>query len=210
MTVRPVGWFSKAYVQVRNERGTLDHFCAWSAWWTGEPTARPWRNADAFGREDCGTMGALMKSPDLDADEAADAAIRHALGTNAETRRLDGSWARASFRVQHGEPPRYRRPRVTRYSRIQMPGWDRPPEMSVADWRWTRRSAGPGWFRREPSVEFGALSSLGLSVGASEADVRRAFRQRARAAHPDGGGTAQTFQALVALRDAAMVAVRAR
>ncbi len=210
MSTRPVGWFAKAYVQIRNERGTLDHFYAWSAWWTGEPTAKPWRNADAFGREEVGTMGALLKSPDLDADEAADAAIRAALGNNAQTHRLDDSWARASLRVQQGGPPRYRRPRTTRYPYAQMPGWNRPPEMSVAYWRQTRRNPGPGWFSCAPPIDLGALASLGLRFGASEADVRRAFRQRARAAHPDGGGTAQTFQALVALRDEAMIAVRAR
>lgn len=210
MTARPVGWFSKAYVQIRNERGTLDHYYAWSAWWTGEPIAKPWRNADAFGREEVGTMAALLKSPDLDADEAADAAIRRVLRVGALTYRLDDSWARASLRAQQGGPPRYRRPRATRYAYAPMPGWNRPPEMSVADWRRTRRSPGPEWFSYELPVDLDVLASLGLRVGASEADVRRAFRQRARAAHPDGGGTAQTFQTLVALRDAAMTAVRSR
>lgn len=210
MTARPVGWFSKAYVAIRNERGTLDHYYAWSAWWTGEPIAKPWRSADAWGLVLQMNSHECFHDADLEADEMADRTIRNAHGINAGTHRLDDSWARASLRAQQGGPPRYRRPRTTRYPYAPMPGWNRPPEMSVAEWRRTRRAPGPGWFGCEPPIDFSALASLGLKVDASEADVRRAFRRRARAAHPDGGGTAQTFQALVALRDAAMSVVRTR
>ncbi len=37
---------------------------------------------------------------------------------------------------------------------------------------------------------------LGLPPGASEADIKRAFRQQAKKAHPDAGGTAEKFGAL--------------
>jgi curved DNA-binding protein CbpA len=37
---------------------------------------------------------------------------------------------------------------------------------------------------------------LGLPPGASEADIKRAFRQQAKKAHPDAGGTPEKFGAL--------------
>jgi DnaJ-class molecular chaperone len=41
-----------------------------------------------------------------------------------------------------------------------------------------------------------ALKVLGLTDAASPDDVRRVYRERARAAHPDGGGSLDKFQAL--------------
>jgi hypothetical protein len=41
---------------------------------------------------------------------------------------------------------------------------------------------------------------LGVAPGASPAEVDRAFRRRARAAHPDHGGDADAFRKLVVAR----------
>jgi len=48
------------------------------------------------------------------------------------------------------------------------------------------------------------FSSLGLVAGASVDDVRRAFRQRAYATHPDRGGSMAAFVALEAAYRAAL------
>jgi curved DNA-binding protein CbpA len=54
------------------------------------------------------------------------------------------------------------------------------------------------------------FSALGLGIDASVEDVRRAFRQRAYAAHPDRGGSMAAFVALeAAYRSALELASRA-
>merc|ERR1719162_2304204 len=40
-------------------------------------------------------------------------------------------------------------------------------------------------------------SALGLEAGAGQAEVRRAYLQRARETHPDKGGSAETFRKVV-------------
>jgi hypothetical protein len=46
-----------------------------------------------------------------------------------------------------------------------------------------------------------AATALGLRAGYSRCDVEAAFRELARSAHPDTGGTLEAFQALVGRRD---------
>jgi len=48
--------------------------------------------------------------------------------------------------------------------------------------------------RPAPAPDASAWSVLGLSPGASLADVRRAFQRRALETHPDQGGEAEAFQ----------------
>ncbi len=48
------------------------------------------------------------------------------------------------------------------------------------------------------------LRLLGLQLPCSEADVRQAYRQRARALHPDGGGDPRAFMALRAAYEEAL------
>jgi hypothetical protein len=55
-----------------------------------------------------------------------------------------------------------------------------------------------------------ALRRLGLTLFATANDVQRAFRQRAKTAHPDAGGSTRAFQQLVRDRDAAVRAVGSR
>ncbi len=53
-----------------------------------------------------------------------------------------------------------------------------------------------------------SLSQLDLPDDATEDDVKSRFRELARAAHPDTGGSAEKFQELKDLRDAALREVR--
>lgn len=46
-----------------------------------------------------------------------------------------------------------------------------------------------------------ARDVLGVAPGASVVDIERAFRQRARSAHPDGGGSAEVFRQLQEARE---------
>lgn len=62
----------------------------WCAWWTGEPTASPFRSPDAWGG------GAKTE------DEARILAER-AAGVTLE--RVDGRWAGAWMRIRAGSPP---------------------------------------------------------------------------------------------------------
>jgi hypothetical protein len=54
------------------------------------------------------------------------------------------------------------------------------------------------------------LRRLGLTLFATADDIQREFRQRARTAHPDAGGSTSAFQQLVRDRDAALRAVGSR
>jgi hypothetical protein len=97
--------------------------------------------------------------------EEAFAQAEHAAGRSlVET---DGRWAGAWVRVLRGEPP-WPKPRDTTVPRAS------PPE---------RPRAGRAW----------ALATLGLTEGASEEDVKRAFRAAALRTHPDRGGDDAAF-----------------
>ena len=52
-----------------------------------------------------------------------------------------------------------------------------------------------------------ALAALGLSAEATVDDVKRAFRERAKTAHPDQGGSDSAFIALKANYERALAAV---
>ena len=43
-----------------------------------------------------------------------------------------------------------------------------------------------------------ALQVMGLKAGASKAELKAAFRERAKVLHPDKGGSAEAFKELVA------------
>jgi DnaJ-class molecular chaperone len=49
-----------------------------------------------------------------------------------------------------------------------------------------------------------SLDDLGLETGATEADVLTRYKELAKAAHPDRGGSAEEFQRLQELRDKAL------
>src|SRR5262249_33853877 len=66
---------------------------------------------------------------------------------------------------------------------------------------------GPDWFRRRLPPR-GALAVLGLTALATPADIRRAFRRRAKRVHPDAGGTDAAFVKLKRAHDEALAALR--
>jgi DnaJ domain len=135
----------------------------WCVWWTGEPTRAPFRPPDAF------SGGA--RTP-----EEAKAQATRAAGRSVEE--IEPLWARAFIRVQQGLPPfvekKPRRP-AEEPPRPQSGRQQRPFMPTVED-----RSANP-------------FAILGLSAGASTADIHRAFRCRALETHPDRGGKAEDF-----------------
>lgn len=62
-------------------------------------------------------------------------------------------------------------------------------------------------FERRGRAPDDALAALGLGPHATEADVKRAFRERAKRAHPDGGGDSAGFIRLEATYRAALAAL---
>lgn len=82
---------------------------------------------------------------------------------------IEGRWAGASVRVLRGEPP-WPEPREKQPEARVSP----PPE---------RPRGGRSW----------ALATLGLSEGATAAEVKRAFRAAALRTHPDRGGDEAAF-----------------
>lgn len=89
---------------------------------------------------------------------------------------IESYWARAFMCVLRGQPiPARRTARTTRPS---------PPD-AVAE----QQPAQSSW------------SVLGLEPGASELAVRRAFRQKALETHPDRGGDAEQFRAVMRAYD---------
>ena len=63
-----------------------------------------------------------------------------------------------------------------------------------------------------PSFEPAAadVAALSLTRPFTEADVRAAFRRKAKVAHPDGGGSSEAFTALRAAHDRLLQSVTAR
>jgi hypothetical protein len=60
-----------------------------------------------------------------------------------------------------------------------------------------------------PVTSVDAFAALGLAAGATESDIRRAYRKLAFRAHPDRGGDAARFIEITRARDRALAAVTA-
>ena len=67
-----------------------------------------------------------------------------------------------------------------------------------------RKAADEAETAQRQATQVGQFPLLGLSQGFQRSDVLRAFRARAHDAHPDKGGDAGVFRALVAERDQAL------
>ncbi len=63
---------------------------------------------------------------------------------------------------------------------------------------------------RPPQFVPACLRELGLGAEATEEDVRRAYRERAKTDHPDQGGTTAAFQHLGKIYEEALAWVRRR
>jgi hypothetical protein len=92
---------------------------------------------------------------------------------------VEARWARAWMRVLRGEPPWTAAGRAPRRPQPPPPAGSRP------------------W----------ALATLGLPAGATNGEIRRAFKELALRTHPDRGGDDAAFIAAKRAYDVAMAAV---
>ena len=213
------------------EHGSILHWYVWAAW-LDEPAGKPWKSPFATGRVlhaggVHGHFGRLfvVSRASEQAEIEADDAIRVRLGHGVETRRIDDSFARAAYREARGEKPNWRPARTTKHRYATPRGLSRPsatPARTFFEAAWAadeaeareveellRRAEGTraghafDWMRGPaPTQVSPALAALGLSHGATEADVRRAYRQLALKTHPDRGGSADAFRRVTEARDA--------
>lgn len=220
------GTYSLAYVETgRPSGGQIQRAIVWAAWWTGEPTTKPWRSPDAFGLVPRDGTGLFAMSIDYEAAEkaivAADDAIRAALhgSTLVSTVRVDDSFGAAAYREHLGKPVRYLAPRgnpkfienigkerpATGAARAWFPVWHAKNKVETERlWR-EYQAHGFGGFRGTGVASTSAaLAELGLKSPFTEVDVRRAYRKLALVKHPDRGGSDAAFTALTQARDAAM------
>jgi len=136
----------------------------WVAWWTAPPEREPFRKPDAF-------------SGGARSHEEALAQARRAAGLPLVE--IEPTWARAWTRVLLGRPP------------------------------WGVRAAGPASSSAHRRSSAGATTAttsaagapttsiwetLGITERATADDLKRAFRERALATHPDRGGDAEAFR----------------
>ena len=139
----------------------------WVAWWTAPPAREPFRKPDAF------SGGARSH------DEAL-AQARRAAGLLLVE--IEPTWARAWARVLLGRPP-----------------WgiraERAAGGSVRDRsRGRATAAATGVVKTAASDATSIWQTLGITARATADDLKRAFRQRALATHPDRGGDAEAFR----------------
>ncbi len=136
----------------------------WVAWWTVPPAREPFRKPDAF-------------SGGARSHEEALAHARRAAGRTLVE--IEPCWARAWARVLLGRPP-----------------WGARAEGAPSGSAHSRSSG-----RSTRATTDGARAAttsiwetLGITARATADDLKRAFRQRALATHPDRGGDAEAFR----------------
>ena len=142
----------------------------WVAWWTAPPVREPFRKPDAF------SGGARSR-------EEALAQARRAAGLPLVE--IDPSWARAWARVLLGRPPWGVRQAGTAGT------------AGAASGSAHSRSSGPSTRATTESAKAAATSiweTLGITARATADELKRAFRRRALATHPDRGGDAEAFR----------------
>jgi hypothetical protein len=136
----------------------------WVAWWTAPPAREPFRKPDAF-------------SGGARSHEEALAQARRAAGVLLVE--IEPLWARAWTRVLLGQPP-----------------WGVRAEGAA---RSSARGRSTGRSTTASTNAAGATATsiwetLGITARATADDLKRAFRQRALATHPDRGGDAEAFR----------------
>ncbi|MGK3995046.1 hypothetical protein [Sorangium sp. So ce1024] len=124
--------YSIAYLQDGRdpEHGSLLHWYVWAAW-LDEPTGKSWASPVATGRVLHMGYSQGVSHADEHAEIEADDAIRTRLGPDAETRRIDDSFARAAYREAKGERPNWRPKRPTKHRYATPRGFSRPPATSA-------------------------------------------------------------------------------
>jgi hypothetical protein len=136
----------------------------WVAWWTAPPVREPFRKPDAF-------------SGGARSHEEALAQARRAAGLSLVE--IEPHWARAWTRVLLGRPPWGVRGERAASSSAH---WRSPDHSTPASTNATGATATSIW------------ETLGITARATADDLKRAFRQRALATHPDRGGDAEAFR----------------
>ena len=139
----------------------------WVAWWTAPPAREPFRKPDAFSG---GARG----------HEEALAQARRAAGVPLVE--IEPYWARAWSRVLLGRPP-----------------WGIGAEGAASGSAHSRSSGGAttattGGARATTTTTTSIWETLGITARATAADLKRAFRQRALATHPNRGGDPEAFR----------------
>ena len=141
----------------------------WVAWWTAPPAREPFRKPDAF-------------SGGARSHEEALAQARRAAGVTLVE--IEAYWARAWARVLIGRPP-----------------WGVRAEgegtASSAQARSSARSSGRSSTATTDAARATTTSiweTLGITARATADELKRAFRRRALATHPDRGGDAEAFR----------------
>jgi hypothetical protein len=212
-----VAAYSVAYLADGRDRGATVYWYVWAAWLT-PPSGRPWTSPIAAGRVLQSGYSSGVHRADEHAEIEADDAIRARLGPGVETRRIDDSFARAAYREAKGAAPNWRQPRPTKHRYAIPRGFSRPWATPARDFfaaAWRADEEGARELRDRlrgivpPAEAAPALAVLGLGPGATEADVRRAYRRLALETHPDRGGSAEAFRRITAARDHALATVRA-
>jgi len=136
----------------------------WVAWWTAPPAREPFRKPDAF-------------SGGARSHEEALAQARRAAGVLLVE--IEPYWARAWARILLGRPPWGVRAEGT----ASRSGRGRSSSRSTTE---TTNAA--------RATTTSIWETLGITARATADDLKRAFRQRALATHPDRGGDAEAFR----------------
>ena len=136
----------------------------WVAWWTAPPAREPFRKPDAF-------------SGGARSHEEALAQARRAAGVLLVE--IEPYWARAWTRVLLGRPPWSVRAKVGA-------GASAPKQSSGQSTRAPTNAA--------RATTTSIWETLGITARATIDELKRAFRQRALATHPDRGGNAEAFR----------------
>ena len=137
----------------------------WVAWWTAPPAREPFRKPDAF-------------SGGARSHEEALAQARRAAGLTLVE--IEPYWARAWARVLLGRPPWGVRAEGAASSAHSRPR-GRSTTATDGD-KATATSTTSIW------------ETLGITARATADELKRAFRRRALATHPDRGGDAEAFR----------------
>jgi hypothetical protein len=183
--------FSVAFGRPYNARKAREYTRTWAIWWKGDP--RVWsRDGGEFPEPDA--WGGARTGEDV-ASMVNELAARFGKLGDFETVQIEARYCQSWRWVQRGHSPS---------------AAERAEQKRAWDAGWRRFGFDTGQTAPASTAISGCFVALGLDERASEADVRRAFRLRARDLHPDRGGDEAAFKTLNANYVHALKIVRAR